>query len=623
MHDVYIESGTVALGNHDLSVWGNWYNTVGVTGLRSTGTVTFNGSSGDQTVQGVTAFYNLTVNKSGQTLFVEDSLIINSELTINNGTLSSGTATLTIGDDWTNNGTYQGSGTVIFSGTNVIHTVSGFANTTFGSVRVDGTNNTFEYNSQVALLSDLTINSGTFRVAGVLPLSLNVPGHLTIGEEGFLNATLLQTLTVGGDWQNNGLFATGLNEVIFSGTTAQTLSGETNFYNVEKSGGGLLSLTDSCTVTGTLTLTDGYIHTTDTSMLLLAVDGSIAGGSANSYVDGPLTHAVSVDAVLGEFRLFPFGSNGKYRPVTLSIDLLGTANTVYYRGELHEGPPPVRTLPLDIHHVSQVRYCSINQSALLPIGFTVNEATVAVTYNDDDGVDVPSELRLVKSNGLGDWIDIGGSGSGLTGYVTSDIFTSFSDFALSSSTDNNPLPIELLTLTARPQNRRVKVAWKTASETDNSHFVVERTANGKDYTTVATVLGAGTSEEERTYQTWDNQPLSGQSYYRLKQIDFDGEYTYSRPVSVYLPTEQVSVRLYPNPASREATGVVQGLGDNAELWVRLTDPTGQICQYFCIPASHTTSRQFVLPELDRHPPGMYAVVIQSENFYWSGKLLIE
>ncbi len=459
--DVHIKAGTLAMGTHDLTVLGNWYNQVGTQALQSTGKVTFGSSSQTQTISGVTTFNDLVVSKTTQTLTISDSLWIVGDFTINSGTVNSGTSTLLVGNDWTNHGTYLSTGTVVFNGANTTHAIGGTSTTAFNHLIIDGTDNIFEYNSQMTIQSDLTVSSGTFRKDGILPLSLQVPGNLTVNAAGSLDASLLSTITVGSHWNNQGTFIPGVNEVVYSSSDAQLLSGETAFYGLRKTGGGTLSLTDSCTVLGTLTLTDGHVHTTDTSMLLLGVNANVVGGSVDSYVEGPLTHAVDVSALLGDTRLFPFGSADKYRPVSLNVNLTGLANTAYYRGELHEGPPPERTLPVGIHHTSSVRYYTINQSALVATGFSVS-ASVNIAYNDDDIVDTPSELRMLKSDGTGNWLNIGGTGSGMVGDITSNTFTSFSDFVVGSSTENNPLPVEMVSLTARQKGQQVGIEWATA-----------------------------------------------------------------------------------------------------------------------------------------------------------------
>ena len=99
--------------------------------------------------------------------------------------------------------------------------------------------------------------------------------------------------------------------------------------------------------------------------------------------------------------------------------------------------------------------------------------------------------------------------------------------------DNNmPLPIELLSFNGLCNNGKVNLTWSTASETNNDFFTIEKSADGINFQFVTTVDGAGNSTQIINYAYTDKEPLSGKSYYRLKQTDFDGEFKYSRSISV-------------------------------------------------------------------------------------------
>jgi len=126
-----------------------------------------------------------------------------------------------------------------------------------------------------------------------------------------------------------------------------------------------------------------------------------------------------------------------------------------------------------------------------------------------------------------------GAGSGTSG---SGIITAGS----------GPLPVELVSFKAVPQNNRVFLSWATASEINNDYFIVERSADGLEYAAIAQVKGNGTTNTFNSYQSYDNQPLEGISYYRLKQHDFKSGYKYSPVVSLSFE-EYISFSLFPNP----------------------------------------------------------------------------
>lgn len=114
------------------------------------------------------------------------------------------------------------------------------------------------------------------------------------------------------------------------------------------------------------------------------------------------------------------------------------------------------------------------------------------------------------------------------------------------ASSSGPLPIELVEFTAVKNYDRVLTQWTTASEHNNSHFTVERSSDGINYVYVASRAAAGNSSSLKTYSAYDDYPLDGISYYRLKQTDFDGSYEYSPVVSVDRE-ETLEMILTPNP----------------------------------------------------------------------------
>ncbi len=136
--------------------------------------------------------------------------------------------------------------------------------------------------------------------------------------------------------------------------------------------------------------------------------------------------------------------------------------------------------------------------------------------------------------------------------VTSAAVSSFSPFTLASVSLINPLPIELLSFTAKPKNKQVELNWQTATEINNDYFTIERSATGENFSPIAIVDGAGNSNNILNYIDFDNAPLFGISYYRLKQTDFDGNYSYSAVVSVNFITNDFIVEsIYPNPSHND------------------------------------------------------------------------
>lgn len=102
----------------------------------------------------------------------------------------------------------------------------------------------------------------------------------------------------------------------------------------------------------------------------------------------------------------------------------------------------------------------------------------------------------------------------------------------SNGTDNSTLPIHLLTFTGSGQDGYNLLQWATASEENNDYFTLEKSTNGKDFQALKTIEGAGNSNDILNYSTKDYSVDNTLTYYRLKQTDFDGKYTYSDIISV-------------------------------------------------------------------------------------------
>lgn len=109
------------------------------------------------------------------------------------------------------------------------------------------------------------------------------------------------------------------------------------------------------------------------------------------------------------------------------------------------------------------------------------------------------------------------------------------------------LPVTLLLFDAIVLGEKVKLIWSTSSEINNAYFIIERSVNGNDFSEVGYVKGNGNSNVVINYEAWDENPLSGISYYRLKQVDVDGTVSYSHWVYVHFKYEEYIGKIYPNP----------------------------------------------------------------------------
>ncbi len=176
----------------------------------------------------------------------------------------------------------------------------------------------------------------------------------------------------------------------------------------------------------------------------------------------------------------------------------------------------------------------------------------------------------------------------------------FSEFWIHGQT--GVLPIELLSFTATPQDNHVNLNWATATETNNNFFTVEKTKDGQTYETVATVAGAGTSTHTLNYSAVDENPYEGTSYYRLKQTDYNGHFTYSEIIPVNFTSEENLFSVFPNPGYGSVT--INCPGDKNEM-VELTiyDNTGKLISKSASTIAELEHQQLNLEQ------GIYSIIV--------------
>lgn len=112
------------------------------------------------------------------------------------------------------------------------------------------------------------------------------------------------------------------------------------------------------------------------------------------------------------------------------------------------------------------------------------------------------------------------------------------------------LPVTFLDFSASVKKSGVELIWKTASETNNDFFTIERSTDGFSYVPLATMDGSGNSNEIVSYFFMDENPVQGLAYYRIKQTDFDGNFDYSQTLPVdFLDQKLPWLNVYPSPAT--------------------------------------------------------------------------
>ena len=165
---------------------------------------------------------------------------------------------------------------------------------------------------------------------------------------------------------------------------------------------------------------------------------------------------------------------------------------------------------------------------------------------------------------------------------------------------SSALPVTFTAFTATPKNQTIRLAWHTAAEQNNAGFTVQRSPDGRTWQNRGYVPGAGTTDAPHTYTHTDRAPLPGTNYYRLRQEDRDGTYTYSEIVSAQ--GTEGDIVLYPNPVRDELT--VSGAAGRKLL---LCDAHGRVLRrIICTETVH-------LLDLRTLPAGVYVLRAETGN----------
>jgi hypothetical protein len=187
-----------------------------------------------------------------------------------------------------------------------------------------------------------------------------------------------------------------------------------------------------------------------------------------------------------------------------------------------------------------------------------------------------------------------------------------------------PLPIKLISFEANINEDKVDIKWITAAELNNDYFTLERSVDGKVWEEILITAGAGNSNNVLEYFETDYKPLRGISYYRLKQTDFNGEFSYSNIVPVkYIKKNNGKINLFPSPLTAGTDLHIEFKDIIAsELLVVLRDIKGR--EYYSkIVVNIEGGKLIGIPVDSSVPNGIYIVTASSENQLYSQKLIIK
>lgn len=156
--------------------------------------------------------------------------------------------------------------------------------------------------------------------------------------------------------------------------------------------------------------------------------------------------------------------------------------------------------------------------------------------------------------------------------------------------------------------------WETSSETDNARFVVQSSRNGRTFRKIGTVKGNGTSLKARSYSFRDPHPFAGTTYYRLKQVDFDGTYKFSSILAIDQLAGEAQVQVFLNPAADQITVYSPVSLDISRIYI--TDLTGKTVKETAV----SGRRSNITLSIQDLKPGVYLLHTQGPQAFSRQKI---
>ena len=290
-----------------------------------------------------------------------------------------------------------------------------------------------------------------------------------------------------------------------------------------------VTLTNTASISNTLTFTSGNLITSGDTLIVgtsISVLGAISRTSG--HVVGYLKRWIGATAASN--ILFPVGTTNYYQGInytfTVAPSAAGSITATYTATDPGRNGLNLFDLTDSITSIGYGLWTS-----------TPGNGTSGGTFSVDiTATALPSVLDFInlhllrRANSGSPWTIAGvhsiGTGSNSIPIVHRVGMTSHGQFGIGSGSAN-PLPIELVYFKAKLDEKIVKLSWATASELNNDYFTIERSSDGIHFVEIIRQRGAGNNTFTLYYSDEDPNPLNGYNYYRLKQTDYDGHFTFS------------------------------------------------------------------------------------------------
>lgn len=488
--------------------------------------------------------------------------------------------------------------------------------------------NVFEASTSLTIANT---NSGlislSFEDADTIKGNLNVnhlSGRITLGSRS--NTVLYGNLNTIGSLRSTVLgSSTGF--LVFMGAGDQTINTTPTIRvipqntEVNKPSGRLI-LTSLFRIprAGKLKLTSGIISASTAAPVQIGRFVSHSLGTNNSFIDGPCI--VDVRASLPVNVRFPVGKGNDWRPVVLSVQNTQNFITRYTVEVVNESAAQFGlALPSGVSNVSTNRYYKITRTASVPTNRIIT-LSADFQYGMNDGIKTRNNpVVLFNRNGSGAWQVVGGNptNNGVGNMVTNNPLDDVGLFAFGNVDYTiDPLPVDLISFSGKKVENQTLLNWKTANELNFSHFEVQYSKNAFDFETFSIVQSQGNLSTGSEYQQLHASPITGKNYYRLKMVDHDGKFEYSKTVIISFNTLSIDLKLtlYPNPVGNNSNTLYVTTNGNESV-LSVLNLEGKLVLQKNI---HNLNEQLDISNL---ADGLYVVQLQSNGNAAYEKLVVQ
>ena len=267
----------------------------------------------------------------------------------------------------------------------------------------------------------------------------------------------------------------------------------------------------------------------------------------------------------------------------------------------------------ELDYASSVKVESDNRIILA--GYSFNGVTndfAVVRYNTDGSLDNTFSndgIQVTPASILDNEIEsISINGNNLYAVGSGQYPGSFGVVARYLLAGGGVLPVSLTTFTAALQdNKTVLLKWQTESEQNLVDFTVEKSADGKYFSSMGKVAAKGNSNVIIPYSAVDKKPLPGLNYYRLKMADINGSFTYSKVAAITIAGAMLNLKVSPNPAKDILYAMASG--DESGFYL-IIDSGGK--KWKEIKVASTTLTSFPI-DISTLPPGIYTLQLQTQT----------